>query len=83
MAENEFVPVDEKQYDEALRKFHEARQHLVELGEGRTVPPPFGCSFCLRDRVEIEMCVAGRGVAICEKCIALCHELMEERQKGA
>jgi hypothetical protein len=38
-----------------------------------------GCSFWGRDQTQVKQVVAGHGGAgICEECIALCFELMEE-----
>lgn len=83
MAERGNVAVDQTKFDEAVREYDEARRNLAALfPQPREAAPELGCSFCCRATEEIEASVSGPGVAICEECIALCHELMEERRKG-
>jgi ATP-dependent Clp protease ATP-binding subunit ClpX len=36
------------------------------------------CSFCGKRRVEVEKCIAGPGVYICNECVDLCREIIEE-----
>ncbi|MBV9631627.1 MAG: hypothetical protein JO230_26265 [Xanthobacteraceae bacterium] len=37
------------------------------------------CTFCKRSSNEVEALVAGPGVYICDKCIALCSNTLEEQ----
>jgi ribosomal protein L37AE/L43A len=37
------------------------------------------CTFCKKSSAEVEALVAGPGVYICDKCIALCSNTLEER----
>ncbi|MGH2914035.1 MAG: ClpX C4-type zinc finger protein [Solirubrobacteraceae bacterium] len=39
-----------------------------------------GCSFCAKDRTEVARLIAGPGIYICDECIALCVEIMEEQR---
>jgi ATP-dependent Clp protease ATP-binding subunit ClpX len=41
-------------------------------------PEPLGCSFCGKDQSQIAKLVAGPGVYICDECINLCHEILDE-----
>ncbi|KAB3542685.1 ATP-dependent Clp protease ATP-binding subunit ClpX, partial [Bacillus safensis] len=36
------------------------------------------CSFCGKDRDQVKKLVAGSGVYICNECIELCAEIVEE-----
>lgn len=36
------------------------------------------CSFCAKDREEVKKLVAGPGVYICDECIELCMEIVED-----
>ncbi|MDY6313654.1 MAG: ClpX C4-type zinc finger protein, partial [Clostridia bacterium] len=36
------------------------------------------CSFCGRDQSEVKRLIAGPGVYICNECIELCSEIIEE-----
>ncbi len=36
------------------------------------------CSFCGRSESRVERLVAGPGVYICDKCVGLCNEIIEE-----
>ena len=58
------------------------------LPEGRQFPDPPRCSFCdqlgrpirpeRREAAELPRLVAGPGLFICERCIQLCNEILEE-----
>ncbi|PWZ98066.1 ATP-dependent Clp protease ATP-binding subunit ClpX, partial [Staphylococcus pseudintermedius] len=36
------------------------------------------CSFCGKDQDQVKKLVAGSGVYICNECIELCAEIVEE-----
>jgi ATP-dependent Clp protease ATP-binding subunit ClpA/predicted DNA-binding transcriptional regulator AlpA len=36
------------------------------------------CSFCGKDRSDVQSCVAGPGVYICDGCVVLCLDILEE-----
>jgi len=36
------------------------------------------CSFCGKSRKQVDRLVAGPGVFICDKCVALCNEIISE-----
>ncbi|GAB3060546.1 ATP-dependent Clp protease ATP-binding subunit ClpX [Salinicoccus sesuvii] len=39
------------------------------------------CSFCGKDQEQVKKLIAGSGVYICNECIELCHEIIEEELK--
>jgi ClpX C4-type zinc finger protein len=44
------------------------------------VPKRIGerCSFCGKTRAQVDRLVAGPGVFICDRCVALCNEIISE-----
>ena len=42
---------------------------------------PTRCSFCGKDQSQVRKLVAGPGVYICDQCITLCREVLEEDAK--
>ncbi len=36
------------------------------------------CSFCGKDQEEVRRLIAGPGVYICNECIDLCQEIIED-----
>ena len=39
------------------------------------------CSFCGKPDSQVERLIAGPGVYICNECVALCNELLQEERK--
>jgi ATP-dependent Clp protease ATP-binding subunit ClpX len=40
----------------------------------------FRCSFCWKGEGQVRKLIAGPGVYICDECIELCNEILEEEQ---
>ncbi len=40
------------------------------------------CSFCSKPRSHVGKLIAGPGVFICDECIDLCNEIVEEEPGG-
>ena len=38
----------------------------------------FNCSFCGKSQEQVRKLVAGQGVYICDECVELCAEIVEE-----
>ena len=38
------------------------------------------CSFCGKSQKQVQQLIAGPGVYICDECVELCNEIIEERQ---
>ncbi len=43
-----------------------------------TTYDPFECSFCGKSETEVGRLIAGPGVFICNECISLCEQILEE-----
>jgi hypothetical protein len=39
------------------------------------------CSFCGKNRKQVKQLVAGPGVYICDRCVELCHEVIEQESR--
>ncbi len=42
---------------------------------------PFECSFCGKQETEVNRLIAGPGVFICNECILLCEQILEEEER--
>src|SRR5947208_16250492 len=58
---------------------------LRTRGDGSPVAPRVGetgdllkCSFCGKSQKQVKKLIAGPGVYICDECIDLCNEIIEE-----
>ena len=40
------------------------------------------CNFCGKKKLDVDRLIAGPGVHICNECIALCNEILEEDHPG-
>jgi len=43
---------------------------------------PLKCSFCNKTQHEVRKLIAGSGVYICDECVELCCEILDEEFKG-
>ena len=48
------------------------------LDNATSVDLATGCSFCGKPRPQLRKLIAGPGVYICDECVALCVEILEE-----
>lgn len=39
---------------------------------------PLRCSFCGKDKDQVRKLIAGPGVFICDECVELCYEIINE-----
>ena len=39
------------------------------------------CSFCGKNQHEVKKLIAGPSVFVCDECVALCNDIIEEEQK--
>jgi ATP-dependent Clp protease ATP-binding subunit ClpX len=44
----------------------------------KTPKVPYRCSFCGKSQEQVRKLIAGQGVYICDECINLCQEIIEE-----
>ena len=42
--------------------------------------PKFECSFCGKPKKRVEKLIAGPRVFICNECVGLCNEILDEEQ---
>src|SRR5687768_9958788 len=48
---------------------------VARIGDGGD---PLKCSFCGKSQKQVKKLIAGPGVYICDECIDLCNEIIEE-----
>ena len=51
---------------------------MARLGEGGEL---LKCSFCGKSQKQVKRLIAGPAVYICDECIELCNEIMEEEER--
>lgn len=49
---------------------------MFRFGDGPNTP--YKCSFCNKSQEQVRKLIAGPGVYICDECIELCNEIIEE-----
>ena len=50
---------------------------------GKGTKVPYRCSFCGKSQEQVRKLIAGQGVYICDECISLCQEIIEEEMLDA
>jgi ATP-dependent Clp protease ATP-binding subunit ClpX len=55
---------------------------MLEAMTGKT-KVPYRCSFCGKSQEQVRKLIAGQGVYICDECINLCQEIIEEEMLEA
>ena len=53
---------------------------MAKFGEGNDLVK---CSFCGKSQKQVKKLIAGPGVYICDECIDLCNEIIEEELNEA
>ena len=53
------------------------------MPRSRELTETFGCNFCGKAQKEVGKLIAGPGVYICDECIGLCNEIIEQDAKEA
>ena len=48
---------------------------MARIGESSDL---FKCNFCGKSQKQVKKLIAGPGVYICDECIDLCNEIIEE-----
>jgi ATP-dependent Clp protease ATP-binding subunit ClpX len=51
---------------------------LSTTGSSKGTKVPYRCSFCGKSQEQVRKLIAGQGVYICDECINLCQEIIEE-----
>jgi len=74
----------------SLRRSAETHREMAEsieglppsrLKEGR-ISPLETCSFCGKDRLQVDKMIAGPSVFICDVCVGLCVEIIEDKDES-
>jgi ATP-dependent Clp protease ATP-binding subunit ClpX len=55
----------------------------MTTGSGKSTKVPYRCSFCGKSQEQVRKLIAGQGVYICDECINLCQEIIEEEMLDA
>ena len=50
---------------------------------GKGTKVPYRCSFCGKSQEQVRKLIAGQGVYICDECITLCQEIIDEEMLDA
>ncbi len=50
---------------------------------GKGTKVPYRCSFCGKSQEQVRKLIAGQGVYICDECITLCQEIIDEEMLEA
>jgi ATP-dependent Clp protease ATP-binding subunit ClpX len=64
----------------ALGRTDAKERHVARIGDGADL---LKCSFCGKSQKQVKKLIAGPGVYICDECIELCNEIMEEERAEA
>jgi len=56
------------------------RRDMARIGDGGDL---LKCSFCGKSQKQVKKLIAGPGVYICDECIDLCNEIIEEELADA
>src|SRR4030095_4828822 len=59
----------------ALPPLRSKRRHVARVSEGNE---QLLCSFCGKSQRQVKKLIAGPGVYICDECIDLCNEHIDE-----
>src|SRR6187431_1436712 len=52
--------------------------HVTTSSSSKGPKVPYRCSFCGKSQEQVRKLIAGQGVYICDECINLCQEIIEE-----
>ena len=67
--------MDNEMFYEIVEKAKKYDQ-LAKLNRSHEV----GCSFCGKSQSAVKKIVAGPGVFICDECVELCNEILNEEE---
>src|SRR6476646_3662550 len=56
---------------------------MTTTGSSKGTKVPYRCSFCGKSQEQVRKLIAGQGVYICDECINLCQEIIEEEMLEA
>ena len=53
---------------------------LASFAQGDRLEDELECSFCNKNQHQVKKLIAGPGVYICDECIGLCCEIVEDNE---
>ena len=56
---------------------------MVHDGSVSDSSDPLCCSFCGKNQKQVKKLIAGPGIFICDECVVLCYEIIEQELHGA
>lgn len=57
------------------------KEKIAKLeAELRSLKDEYFCSFCAKSNHELFIIIAGPNVFICDECVSVCNEIIEERK---
>src|SRR6059058_4539934 len=65
------------------RSSRSSRISVTTSGTSKGPKVPYRCSFCGKSQEQVRKLIAGQGVYICDECINLCQEIIEEEMLEA
>src|SRR3979411_2464876 len=73
-------PAPSGRADQSHRRHHQRQNEegggtVAKFGDGGEL---LKCSFCGKSQKQVKKLIAGPGVYICDECIDLCNEIIEE-----
>src|SRR5918995_1700794 len=60
------------------RRDREPGGNVTTTSSSKGPKVPYRCSFCGKSQEQVRKLIAGQGVYICDECINLCQEIIEE-----
>src|SRR6187431_3469262 len=60
------------------RRAEDETGHVTTSSSSKGPKVPYRCSFCGKSQEQVRKLIAGQGVYICDECINLCQEIIEE-----
>ena len=55
---------------------------LIEDARLASIPDRIACKFCGKSRQQVKSMISGPKVYICDECIELCNEILEEERQA-
>ena len=83
MAEFEVVAQQENFPGPQICHPHELLWAPADIAKWRGGEKESGCSFCGKSQDAVGKLIAGPGVSICNECIGLCNEIIEDEDRPA
>ena len=77
---NECISLCNEILDEEKLKEEETPQSKTNSDKSEEQYNPLYCSFCQTSASKVDKLIAGEGVYICNNCVDICNEILDEKQ---